>query len=180
MESADGRWFHVKLQSGTGGTTRHLADGAALPAPVQSAATEDNPISSTGNCSSKATTGPAAPACPTLLDLGGDDARRMERARARRRAGQPARLPRIAAPPPLDGTLYFSSDRTARSRSGKARGWAERMGRARKVAWVDWGASAVGLGEPTLTADGEWLYFVVVFVKDGGYDADVARVARLP
>ena len=36
-----------------------------------------------------------------------------------------------------------------------------------------------GVGEPTLTADGAWLYFVAVFkIKGGEFDADVARVWR--
>ena len=37
-----------------------------------------------------------------------------------------------------------------------------------------------GVGEPTLTGDGEWLYFVAIFADgQGGFDADVARVRRV-
>jgi hypothetical protein len=80
------------------------------------------------------------------------------------------------------GQLYFTSARDgtiaiyASQRSG-ADNWAE----PRKVLWTTRksGARAWGLGEPTLTADGQWLYFVVVF--DNGrqeFDADIARVRR--
>ncbi|MCP5262188.1 MAG: PD40 domain-containing protein [Rhodoferax sp.] len=81
-----------------------------------------------------------------------------------------------------DGQLYFTSARDgtiaiyASQRTG-ADSWAE----PRKVLWTTRksGARAWGLGEPTLTADGQWLYFVVVF--DNGrqeFDADIARVRR--
>lgn len=37
----------------------------------------------------------------------------------------------------------------------------------------------IAVGEPTLTADGEWLYFVVIFRdQDGEFESDVARVRR--
>jgi hypothetical protein len=35
------------------------------------------------------------------------------------------------------------------------------------------------VGEPTLTADGRWLYFVALFTNDRGeFDSDVMRVER--
>jgi hypothetical protein len=81
-----------------------------------------------------------------------------------------------------DGHLYFTSARDGTiaiyvSRRTGAESWAE----PRKLLWTTRksGARAWGLGEPTLTSDGQWLYFVVVF--DNGrqqFDADIARVGR--
>jgi WD40-like Beta Propeller Repeat len=83
-----------------------------------------------------------------------------------------------------DGSLYFTSSRDdtisiyAAPRSG-LQSWGE----PRKLVWPTRksGARVWGVGEPTLTADGQWMYFVVVF-DDGAqrFDADVARVRRLP
>ena len=88
--------------------------------------------------------------------------------------------PHVAA----DGSLYFTSSRDgtialyAALRTGRD-SWGEprkMIGPARKSGPRVW-----GVGEPTLTADGQWLYFVVVF-DDGHqrFDADVARVRRQP
>lgn len=81
-----------------------------------------------------------------------------------------------------DGRLYFTSARDgtiaiyAAARTG-ASNWAE----PQKLLWTTRksGSRAWGVGEPTLTADGQWLYFVVVF-EDGrqSFDADIARVRR--
>lgn len=79
-------------------------------------------------------------------------------------------------------TLYFTSSRGERigiwraERRG-ANAWAE----PEAVLWptAKGGVHAWGLGEPTLTADGAWLYFVVVYTDGRGhFDADVARVRR--
>lgn len=82
-----------------------------------------------------------------------------------------------------DGQLYFTSARDgsiaiyASARQGRD-AWAA----PQRVLWTTHkgqGFGAWGLGEPTLTADRQWLYFVVVF-DDGShaFDADVARVRR--
>jgi len=81
-----------------------------------------------------------------------------------------------------DGRLYFTSARGgviaiyASLRTGS-----NTWGEPEKVLWPTKasGPRVWGVGEPTLTADGQWLYFVVVF--DNGaqaFDADVARVRR--
>lgn len=81
-----------------------------------------------------------------------------------------------------DGRLYFTSARGgviaiyASPRTG-SNAWGE----PEKILWPtkSSGPRVWGVGEPTLTADGQWLYFVVVF--DNGaqaFDADVARVRR--
>ena len=87
--------------------------------------------------------------------------------------------PHVAA----DGALYFTSARDdtislyAAPRTGR-----DSWGPPSRLVWPTRkiGARVWGVGEPTLTADGQWLYFVVVF-DDGHqrFDADVARVRRL-
>ncbi len=82
-----------------------------------------------------------------------------------------------------DDQLYFTSARggTIGIYSSKRNG-RDAWGPPQKVLWTHHkgaGFNAWGLGEPTLTADRQWLYFVVVF-DDGthAFDADVARVRR--
>ena len=77
--------------------------------------------------------------------------------------------------------MYFSSSRAGRSkiyasrRLGENR-WAEPM----KIIGVPPNQPQLwGVGEPTLTADGRWLYFVIVFNKNGGWDCDIARTQTL-
>ena len=88
--------------------------------------------------------------------------------------------PHVAA----DGTMYFTSSRDgtislyAAPRTGR-----DSWGPPRKLVWPTRksGPRVWGVGEPTLTADGQWMYFVVVF-DDGQqrFDADVARVRHAP
>lgn len=81
-----------------------------------------------------------------------------------------------------DKQLYFTSARDGTIAVYAApRLGGDSFGEPRKLLWTTRksGPRAWGVGEPTLTADGQWLYFVVVF--DNGrqeFDADIARVRR--
>lgn len=80
-----------------------------------------------------------------------------------------------------DGRLFFISDRNTKrvsiwesQRRGKQK-WTE----PRPVISPAADSRCVVAAEPSLTADGKWLYFVVVFMNaDGDFDSDVARVRR--
>ncbi len=79
------------------------------------------------------------------------------------------------------GDLYFTSSRQDwaavwQSRRLGYNAWSE----PKKILWPKPGSRLIGVGEPTLTADGQWLYFVAVFQDENGvFDADIGRVKRL-
>jgi len=82
-----------------------------------------------------------------------------------------------------DGRLFFTSSRDGidsiyvSTRQG-ANSWSA----PGKVLWANPGGAVAGIGEPTLTADGQWLTFVVAFVRlvNGipEFNADIGRVQR--
>lgn len=81
-----------------------------------------------------------------------------------------------------DGRLYFTTTRDgviaidAAERTGE-NAW----GAPQRVLWPTKASRprVWAVGEPTLTADGAWLYFVAIFENGRGeFDADVARVRR--
>ncbi len=76
-----------------------------------------------------------------------------------------------------DGTLYFTSTRDgADSIFVSTRLGPNSWSAPQKVLWPG-GGPLVAVGEPTLTADGQWLYFVAVFMDGAGrFNADVGRM----
>jgi hypothetical protein len=81
-----------------------------------------------------------------------------------------------------DGLLYFTSSREGplgifASRRKGPEAWDEPA----RVVWPGEGSAAIGVAEPSLTADGKRLYFCVLFRNPGGsYDLDIATTERLP
>ena len=81
-----------------------------------------------------------------------------------------------------EGKLYFTTTRDkviaidSAERTGE-NSWTN----VQRVLWPTKGSRprVWAVGEPTLTADGAWLYFVAIFENERGeFDADVARVRR--
>jgi Tol biopolymer transport system component len=93
-------------------------------------------------------------------------------------AGSTEAQPHLAA----DGRLFFTTTRDGVIAIDAARRTGENSwGAAARVLWPTKGSRprVWAVGEPTLTADGQWLYFVAIFENDrGDFDADVARVRR--
>jgi len=77
-----------------------------------------------------------------------------------------------------DGTLYFTSDREGSLIIYKSRRIGENeWGEPEKIA--SGSGLAMGVGEPTLTADGKNLYFVAIFRNDKGtMDVDIAFATK--
>jgi len=79
-----------------------------------------------------------------------------------------------------DGDLFFTSNPEGPlciyvSRRTGPGTWSE----PEKVVWPSPGSKAVGIAEPTLTSDGSWLYFCVLFKNDNGaFDLDIAYTRR--
>jgi hypothetical protein len=79
-----------------------------------------------------------------------------------------------------DGDFFFTSNREGPlyiyvSRRTGPTTWSE----PNKVVWPSPGSKAVGIAEPTLTSDGNWLYFCVLFKNDNGaFDLDIACTRR--
>ncbi|HEX4333755.1 MAG TPA: hypothetical protein VH040_16585 [Usitatibacter sp.] len=81
-----------------------------------------------------------------------------------------------------DGRLFFTTTRDGVIAIDAARRTGENTwSAATRVLWPTKSSAprVWAVGEPTLTADGQWLYFVAIFQNDRGeFDADVARVRR--
>lgn len=78
------------------------------------------------------------------------------------------------------GRLYFVSDRTGHLSiySSPRLGW-NVWGAAAPAIWILPGGAVAGVAEPSTTADGNQLYFCVLFHDgQGNYDLDIARTTR--
>lgn len=74
----------------------------------------------------------------------------------------------------LGDTLYFSSDREGASKIYASKRQGEGWGQPEVLV-----SSKYGVGEPTLTSDGKYLYFIQIFKSgDGAFNPDIMRAEK--
>lgn len=185
MQAANGDWYYVSHETAKKGFDPDLyRNGAPLPIPGRNGHKEDNPhflITTYGQ----------ELFFDSLDDRGGLWVTRFANGRWSNPMALASPLDSKTNNQPFltaDGALYFTSAWNVATKSWEPVGiWkSQRLGenawsQPSRVLWPTQtsGPRVWGVGEPTLTADGQWLYFVVVFVNERDqFDCDVGRVAR--